>query len=334
MSIPCLNYDQELIKTIRCINDNSSGKNKITIGIAIIGNEDFMSFIKEQLIKYKYTNVKLSFFKFENNIGVGKGRHLAYSMYNNEDYLLQIDSHTFLLKNWDKKLINIHRRAKIVTKNKLVVLSGLPPAYGYFNEQAEKSFWHHKQCKYPQYLNNDYLINSSNNKDFYKIKNKMYKEMIPKFIDNNFNKLRKESKTKKRLSNIYPLHKISAAFMFGAKNFAYNIGLESNSIFWEEEILQSINLINNGFSICFYNGKIPLCHYYSNEMKKDKFGIRSFATDIIDEKELYKKMAEKWSAFMNNKENQLKIKKYEKYADVDLNIGANNKNFIPKKFNK
>lgn len=54
-------------------------------------------------------------------------RSIVHSFYNNEDYVLQIDSHTLFDPEWDKSLINQYKQCQ--TQSAKVILSGYPPAF-------------------------------------------------------------------------------------------------------------------------------------------------------------------------------------------------------------
>ena len=58
--------------------------------------------------KYKdHPNVKINFIPYQEAKGVGWARYIIQQeLFTNEDYFLQIDSHSRAIKNWDKILIN------------------------------------------------------------------------------------------------------------------------------------------------------------------------------------------------------------------------------------
>lgn len=58
-------------------------------------------------------------------------RSIVHSFYDNEDFVLQIDSHTIFDKGWDEKLISTLLKCK--RSNKKSVLSGYPPAFEIIN---------------------------------------------------------------------------------------------------------------------------------------------------------------------------------------------------------
>ena len=90
--------DKELYKTVMdCVN-KSSGKNEISFGI-------HECYIDNKTI-FDLDNVSIEYSKAPQNIGVGIGRYIANKLYNNEDYYLQVDSHSRFKENWDLILIN------------------------------------------------------------------------------------------------------------------------------------------------------------------------------------------------------------------------------------
>ena len=60
--------------------------------------------------------------------GVGFARSKAMSMYQDETYFLQVDSHMRFVENWDRLAINQLKAAQSLTKNR-VILSSFPAPY-------------------------------------------------------------------------------------------------------------------------------------------------------------------------------------------------------------
>ena len=56
----------------------------------------------------------------EDTLGVSWARSIAYSLYNGEDYLLQVDSHTYFEDGWDEKLINQLNELKTISKKPIL----------------------------------------------------------------------------------------------------------------------------------------------------------------------------------------------------------------------
>lgn len=61
--------------------------------------------------------------------GAGYARKIALSYYTDEDYFLQIDSHTLLVQNWDSKMIAALNLACETEKSSKVILSQYPAGY-------------------------------------------------------------------------------------------------------------------------------------------------------------------------------------------------------------
>jgi hypothetical protein len=331
ISLSCLYFDEELIKTILSATNNAKFPKRVYIGLTIIGNYDFYKYILDRTKHIE--NIQIKFFELEGNIGVGHGRSLAMSLYNNQDYILQVDAHTFFMKDWDFKLINRFIASKMLSRNKLVVLSGVPGGYGYYDKSLKENFWSLSETRYPKFLSDSFFVNKSNITEPIEINGKKTINMIPRFTDANIDVLCKEHGIRKKMFKFYPLNKISAAFIFSDKNFFNTKTLDTKSLFWEEEIVQSINLIHKGFSLVFYGGHMPIAHMYSNDMVFGK-GKRRYATDFIEDKDLYLSMAKNWANFLNDEENAIKISRYQEYAKVDLLTGVPTGSLLPRKYNK
>lgn len=326
ISLCCLGIDTELIKTIKSAKDNAYDPESIHIGIAFIGNKDFHDSVLEQASMYK--NIRSSFHSVEGNLGVGRGRSLATSLYNDEDYFLQVDAHTFFLQDWDKFLIEKFKLACEETNNEKTVLSGFPGKYGYIDDEGQDIFWVDSRSAYPIYLKDMYCLNPENFSGIKVNRFKSLKNLIPRW-----NPVNDDSFLEKMYSdnNFIPLFKISAAFMFGNKFFAQNTGLYKSSQFWEEEIIQSINLIENKFSLVFNGPYTPINHFYSED-RKDSRGSREYYTDYKSSEDLHYEVAHNMLKYF--KHNKIAVKKYNKY--IGFNILKTPKKSIvycPKKYN-
>ena len=183
-------------------------------------------------------------------LGVAKGRYITESQYDNEDYVLQIDAHTWFCPEWDERLIkmlNLH--------NDKTILSGLLPAY-------------EPEGRYPK-GKGIYLA------EF--VEERTYCEWMP-----NWNP--KEIKTDKEFFD----NKFSAHFAFGTKEFGKYSGLNRSSFFWSEEPIQDYNLKCNGFKIISPNIQYPLlCHLYSEDIHGEHGKRASISTYLSEEESNY-----------------------------------------------
>ena len=63
--------------------------------------------------------------------GAGYARHLGMSLYNNQDYYMQVDSHTLFAPRWDSRAVGQLVLARERAANDKVVLSCFPPPFVY-----------------------------------------------------------------------------------------------------------------------------------------------------------------------------------------------------------
>lgn len=61
--------------------------------------------------------------------GAGYARSQIIPMYSNQDYFLQIDSHTMFEKNWDLLCISQYTKAQEIANNNKIILSAFPPPF-------------------------------------------------------------------------------------------------------------------------------------------------------------------------------------------------------------
>lgn len=123
-------HDFELPKTIINALNQSSGIHTINFGI-------HHSFYKKNDIYIPdFPNIRKIVVKAPENMGLGKARNLANSLYDGEDYYLQVDSHSRFDKNWDLSLINYLKRFQACGIKK-PLLSTYPGSYSYTDSLEE-----------------------------------------------------------------------------------------------------------------------------------------------------------------------------------------------------
>jgi len=178
-------------------------------------------------IKYVYIN-KLETF------GVSWARNIVFSLWDNETYLLQIDSHTLFEKDWDESLIQQH--TKLLTISKKPIISSYP--YGFkFDENNNPVF------KKPSGQN--VLILRPHPETRLEEENAV---------------LRFRGEHVKSDEAIEGYH-IAAGFIFTNASFIEEIPYDPYLYFHGEEQSLSIRAYTRGWSI--YHPKwIPLYHYY------------------------------------------------------------------------
>jgi hypothetical protein len=154
-----------------------------------------------------------------------------------------------------------------------------------------------------------------------------------------------------------PAAKVTGAFMFGNKHFAEEASLPEHVIFWEEEIVQSVELISLGFTLVYPYIFANIYHYYQIDETNTGRGFRSGLGNMIissalhaghslsgaeDEETLrnpgkwpeldsgqIEKAAVTWRAaiassfdsYLSNPENQAKISAFSRYSGVSFKTG-------------
>lgn len=122
--------DPHLQLTLKSAVENASNPSDLFFGIVnqdVARNEVDYSFLPDySVIKIHPRNAR----------GVGLARSKAMSLYNGEDYFLQVDSHTQFVKDWDLKCVEQLKLAQQVSGNKKTILSCYPPPYSMDNGQV------------------------------------------------------------------------------------------------------------------------------------------------------------------------------------------------------
>lgn len=275
VSIPSL-YDPELIPTIKSCLHQASKQNKIIIGVA------FSTFIKDLNVYEiaesvsKFDNVRFKIFDCKDSIGLAASRKNAYSLYDGEDYLLQIDAHSFFKKNWDIELIEKLNCAKNLYGK--CVLTCYPPSFFYKNG---KRFLPYSWRTWSTNLTNQLLSDERYDKG-----HENFWDFLPHWYSEKLNTFEDDLK-------IIP--KISGGFIFGDKEFASNYAnlLPYNYMFFEEEIIETIELLFMEFELISLS-TLPIAHLYSNDLE-----ISGFSREILNVDFLYSHVFEIKNNFIN-----------------------------------
>lgn len=116
--------DEMLEFTLKSAYKHAKNKDNIFFGVVDQNYENqrerFQTLDFSKQIRYCHT--------FPNDtLGVSWARHLVFSLYDNEEYFLQVDSHTYFEKNWDENLINQYET--LLKKSQKPIISTYP--YGF-----------------------------------------------------------------------------------------------------------------------------------------------------------------------------------------------------------
>lgn len=298
--------DEETKITIENIFNAAIYPERIFIGLSCSTNNK--KFYKEMLKVAKNKNVKVLYTKLDRNsfehYGTGQARAKAHSMYDDQDYFLQCDSHTNFEAGWDETLISLYEEARLSLNYDKIVLTAYLGLYEWTHEGKV-------------------IIDSKSRYPFYSAG--LFNDEYARWKDLPLNEVGLHDK-------FYPCVKFNGNFSFGGKEFAKNPGIYKEAHFYDEEIVQGINLKNNDFYMVFPNVNLPLTHLYSNHI--NKFGGKRMHFSEYMSKEnmdyLSNVSRKRYHSLINDKEY---VKKYEEYAKINLRVGLYSDNdYIPERY--
>jgi hypothetical protein len=262
----------------------------------------------------KYPNISVDFKKLKvkkvSEYGTGDGRWRSHRLYSGQDYMLQVDSHTLFEKNWDSYFIDLFKECKEKTNLEKFVLTSYIPYYSYTPERV-KNYIEYPGTRYPFYVVDDFFL-----------------EYLPKWEDIVL-------ENRENFDKFIPCVKFNGAFAFGNKDFINNTGVFKEAIFYDEELIQAINLIGNDFAMVFPNvDDIPIAHLYADDINEHG-GDRTYFNDLVDDKkkvQIANKAVSNYINFISDPKNKSIVKKYEKYARINCKRGAIIERYVPKVF--
>lgn len=115
--------DPEIVKTIKSAIDNADNPEDLYFGVVL---QEFEKFEPDLSWVPNLSLIKMHP-KFAR--GAGFARAQAMTLYDNQDYYLQIDSHTMFEKNWDLLCIDQLKKAQQLSNNNKIILSHFPPPF-------------------------------------------------------------------------------------------------------------------------------------------------------------------------------------------------------------
>jgi hypothetical protein len=136
--------DPELENTIKSALDNADNPDSILFGVVA-------QYPKRELPDLSWVPLLTSTVMHPKQArGAGYARSEAMKLYCEEDYYLQIDSHTRFVKGWDTICIDELNKAKSIAKNDKVILSYFPAPFLVEGNGKSSFIKNHKKLKdYP-----------------------------------------------------------------------------------------------------------------------------------------------------------------------------------------
>lgn len=299
--------DTEVFNTLDSLYKNAKNPEDVHVGIHFsysnkkhlkelknfISNNNNIKIIEKRLKRNKAKNL--------GNLGTGISRCGSSSLYEGQDYFLQTDSHMIFDSNWDDFFIGLHKEAKEFTKNNKVVLTAYPGPHIYEEHFLSRS----SKPRYPTY-----------------IRNKMFSDTIPGWLDSYIDHVE---------DKFIPSSKTCGSFIFGDKEFAEYTGLEEYIYFIDEEAIQTMNLIWEGFSLVFPNVEdLRLTHMYSQDINEFG-GERMSLEDFCNDEDSSKIMSNNYLRYIGMYPE--KADKFYRYSNVHPKLGLLKNAYIPESFN-
>ncbi len=315
--------DTELVPTVLNAFESAKDPSRVFVGVSLLARDkwrekDFLKATK------KYSkNIRFEYHKLDNKtfgmLTVGNGRRRALNLYSDQDYFLQVDSHAMFVDGWDEKLITLHTDAVNFVKNDKVILTSYAGYYEYSQDgkrvfsNFERTSVENYRLQYPYFVSGMYYHGSIPRWDL----------VHPQRMDD------------LQHHKFLPMLKFNANFAFSTADFAHNPGLYEDAEFFEEEIIQTLNLIRLGYTLVYPVLDEPLIgHLYGARIRKG-YGDRLSKGDYLgDDFYLSENIATKnYHAFLKDPKNKDVIDIYQDYAKLDLRFGPVRSDYVfPNKF--
>lgn len=315
--------DTEYYQTLEDIFNNSDNPQNIFVGSAHsipFKNSKMIDEINKLTSKYG-SNIRLKFLNKYRSEGVGFGRRESMSMYDGEDYVLQIDSHTMLTPSWDTKILDYYKKAKSFSKSDKTILSCYLPGYQYIGQDV-RQFVENRKPMYSCYITEQDKDQGIDN-DKAEIWNQIY-SLIPRWTTPS-----NEDFYDFMPSEYVYARKLNANFIFSTGLFAeeYNNIVPWNFLFYEEEFIMSVEAFDLGYSFVHPNMEFPLGHIYANQFN-DYYSRASAVDPNYARIEEAKRFIFEYFETPNNKE---KIKRYCAYAGLSYpDMHSESLTYLPK----
>jgi hypothetical protein len=310
ISIPTLE-DPEYMKTIHSLIDNCSPDNEVFIGSAVTTSQEWFKDAVAQLSGYNIKFIKLD---PETEAGVGFGRYYSMSLYSGQDYAMQLDAHTKVEPNWDKTIIDIYNKSLQYTNNDKVILTAYLGLYEYetngeYDPDGEQTVLDSK----PMFAS--FAPGNKNGKGSIPNWEVLPNLDIPKpYADEPF----------------IPSNMFCGQFAFSDGRFAQNSGVVKEAMFLDEELMQTANLLNMGYSLVYPNTDLPFTHLYFWPGQANK---RKTLHDIVKDSRIDNDI-HNYARFMSASENKSKVERFKNYIGFNP-LGTTDKILqIPGDFNR
>lgn len=218
--------DPELKQTILSVL--SKADDPYNIHIAVCQQDHLENFLDCSSVP----NVSIVYYNCLDSKGAGWARNKTNSLYNGEEYFMQIDSHIEMVQGWDTILVAQYQKARAMTTNK-IVFAAYPSSYE-LNELGERVLE-------PPHV---------------------YRTAV-KFIEGT-NILEGEASNFVSDELLWAKY-LNAGFMFGDGSFIQDCPGDPDIYFWGEEILNTAKAYTLGYDM--FHPSVHMCWHNYNRQK-------------------------------------------------------------------
>lgn len=131
--------DENCPKTLHSLFENAKNPHRVFVGICQQNKNSDIPCMSENF-PYK-NNIRIISKNYLDAKGPTWARYLCSTLYQDEDFFLQIDSHSLFVQDWDEKCINmiLDLENSPTILNKKVMLSHYPPSYHNYKKNPNDS---------------------------------------------------------------------------------------------------------------------------------------------------------------------------------------------------
>lgn len=213
----------------------NQAKNKDNIFFGIVDQNHINQREKFKNLKFS-KQIRYCHISPNDTLGVSWARHIAFSLWNNEQYILQVDSHTYFEENWDENLINQYNN--LLETSPKPIISTYP--YGFNIDEQNEVIYKKPTGKNVLVLRPKEECKFDESNPVLQFRAKHLKTNIP----------------------VNGCH-IAAGFIFTNGNFIEEIPYDPYLYFHGEEQSLSLRAYTKGWDI-YHPTWIPIYHLYKN----------------------------------------------------------------------
>lgn len=206
--------------------DDKEIKTFLNQGMRLIKKKKHLGYPLHQL-KYKHARISILSVHYYESKGACWARHMAESLFKNETYFLQIDSHCRFIQDWDHEMITMLNSLR--DKSPKPILSSYPPAYEPGEDEKRKDY-------------------------------------VSRLIFNAFSPEGMVQMTSMPVKEDAPVRcgYLAAGFVFSDGSFVRDVPNDPNIFFMGEEIAMATRAFTHGYDT-YAPHKILLWHFYTRK---------------------------------------------------------------------